>query len=321
MSFKIAASDSSDIRPFIEKLGIDVEYISPIPSTPEECVKAFQGYQAVIAGGEPFSRQVLEGLAPELKIVARFGLGYDKVDIESARELGICVTNAAGTMSSGVAETSILLMLEAARRFVKYDAEMQQGIWNKEFCGAQLEGKTAGIIGFGGIGRKLAKYCQGFDCSILVYDVYCDEKQLNEYNGRRVSLEELAEQSDFVSVNCPLLPETYHIVDKSFLEKMKPNSILVNTSRGPTVDEEALIQALKAGKIGGAGLDVFETEPLSKESGLIGLENAVLLPHIASFTKESMMACALDVEKSILSVMEGKLPAHCLNPGYEENRK
>lgn len=318
MRFAIAMSDSPDARPFVEQLGIHVDYISPIPSTPEECIRAFKGYQAIIALNETFNRQVLEALAPELQIVARFGLGYDKVDVDSAAELGICVTNAAGTMARGVAETSMLLMLEAARRFAKYDAEMQGGIWKKEYCGTQLEDKTVGIIGFGNIGRKLAQYCMGFHCPILVYDIYTDEAQLKELNARKVSLEELAEASDFISVNCPLLPDTRHIVNEAFLRHVKPTAILVNTSRGPTVDEAALAIALKERRLAGAGLDVYENEPLSADSPLRKLENVILLPHIASYTKESMLECAQDVEKSILSIQANDIPAHCLNASYRK---
>lgn len=191
----------------------------------------------------------------------------------------------------------------------------------KEYCGTQLEGKTVGIIGFGNIGRRLAQYLKGFECPILVYDVCCGEEQLKALNARRVSLEELAAQSDFVSVNCPLLPETHHIVDADFIGRMKPTAVLVNTSRGSTVDEEALARALREGKLAGAGLDVFEREPLAADSPLRGCHNTVLLPHIASYTKESMLECALDVEQSILAVREGRTPRHCLNPGYEANRR
>ena len=321
MSFSIAVSDSSDARPFIGQLGIKVDYISPIPTTPQECIEAFRGYQAVIALNEPFPREVLKALSPDLKIVARFGLGYDKVDVESAKEFGVCVTNAAGTMAGGVAETAFLLMLEAARHFVKYDAEMQNHIWKKEYCGVQLEGKTVGILGFGNIGRRLAQYLKGFGCKILVYDVFCQEAQLQKFDAKQVSLDELAAESDFISVHCPLVEETRHIVNESFLNKMKPAAILVNTSRGPTVDEEALADALMQKKIGGAGLDVFEAEPLPENSRLRGLDNVVLLPHIASFTKESMLECAMDVEQSILAVRDGKIPEHCLNAGFEVNRK
>jgi len=317
MSFRIAMSDSPDARPFVERLDIQVDHISPIPETEEACIRMLKGYQAVIALNETFSKKVLQALAPELKIVARFGLGYDKVDVESARELGICVTNAAGTMAGGVAETAILLMLEAARRFPQYNAEMHHGIWKKEFSGTQLEGKTVGIVGFGSIGRKLAQYCQGFHCETLTYDPYCRPEDLQLYGTKQVSLEELAKMSDYISVHCPLLPKTRHIIDETFFRNMKPSAILVNTSRGPTVDEEALAEALVHGRIAGAGLDVYETEPLPETSPLRGLDSVVLLPHIASFTKESMMECALDVERSICDVRSGRVPVNCLDPAYK----
>lgn len=323
MSFVIAMSGQDDMRPYGElfkQRGFDIRYIQSDIKTEAQCVEALRGFDGVVALGEPINDRTLDAL-PDLKLVARFGLGYDKVDLAAAERHGVCVTNTAGTMAGGVAETSLLLMLEAARRFAKYDKAVHAGIWSRNYRGTQLEGKTVGIIGFGSIGRRLAQYLQGFHCRILVHDLRYDEAQLQALNAEPSELMDLAAQADFVSVNCPLTPETRGIISEAFLSRMKPSAYLVNTSRGPTVDQAALIAALQAGKIAGAGLDVYEREPLEDGSPLRGMENVVLLPHIASLTGESMLECAEDVAKTLEAFAAGQVPAHCLNPGYVKSAR
>jgi len=305
----------------LRQLGWDLTYADTHEATERQTVDVFRGFDGVIAVHEPLSELVFEGLKERLKIVCRFGLGYETVDLHAASARGICVTNTAGMMAAGVAEIALLLMLEAGRQAAKYDAMVQRGDWGKLRQGSRLEGKTVGIIGFGSIGRRLARYCSGFGCRILAYDVAYDRDSLKQGNATPVSLNELARQSDYVSVNCPLTPQTRHIVDGAFLEAMKPTAFFVNTSRGATVDEQALVCALKDGRIAGAGLDVFETEPLPACSELRGLDNVILLPHIASFTNECYYETIEDIHRTLKAFTEGKMPEHCLNPDYITNER
>lgn len=319
MHFKIALADSDDIRPYGEYLkstGLDIHYIATRTQSEEETITNLQGYDGIVACGELFTEKVCSTLAGQLKIIARFGLGYDKVDLAAAAANGICVTNTAGTMAAGVADCAFLLMLECLRRFAYFNEDMHKGLWRRNFMGTSLEGKTVGIIGFGSIGQRFAQYCTGFACNLIAYDVHFNEEAQKRLGVKRVSLDELFEQSDIISVHCPLIEQTKGIVSKEMLAKMKRTAFLINTSRGGTVDEPALIAALKEGRIAGAGLDVFWNEPLEDNSALRGMDNVIMTPHIASSTYESMQECAQDVGVSLHAFLKGEVPVHCLNPDY-----
>jgi len=296
--------------------GYQVVYLDDLRNTEQSVIDSLRDFSTMIAFAEPFTEKVFSALDGQLKLVCRFGLGYDKVDLDAATKYGVCVTNTAGKMADAVAELTILLMLECCRRAAKHDAQMQNGIWNLSFQGTQLSGKTVGLIGFGNISQRLAELCRGFGCTVLANDVVFNREAAQRIGVTQATLDEIAESSDFVSLNVPLLPSTKHIINTEFLEKMKSTAYLINTSRGPTVDETALIAALDGGIIAGAGLDVFINEPLEADSGLRDRENVILTPHYASYTKEAYMETIMDVMESIDSFRSGKTPKHCLNPGY-----
>jgi D-3-phosphoglycerate dehydrogenase len=322
MKFRIALGDSSNLRPYGEYLkstGLDIVYVPTRTATAEETLLNLRGFDGAVAGGEKFPKEVIDALSDRLRIICRFGLGFEMVDIAAAEQNGICVTNAAGTMAAGVAECAFLLMLEALRGFAKFDADIQAGIWERSFRGSQLEGKTIGIVGFGSIGQKFARYCSGFNCRLIAYDVRFDEQIAKRIGVQGVSLEELASQSDVVSLHCPLMPETEGMIGRAFLARMKRTAYLVNSARGGLIDEPELVEALRSSRIAGAGLDVFVNEPLEKDSGLRGLRNVVMTPHIASRTFESLQECAEDVSESLHSFLRGEVPRHCLNTGYVHN--
>jgi phosphoglycerate dehydrogenase-like enzyme len=324
MGLRIAVCAKLNKRPYGEYMvskGFTLTYIESVRNTEDEVIANLRGFDGIIAFGEPFTEKVFKALKGKLKIVCRFGLGYDLVDIAAATRHGVCVTNTAGMMAAAVAETALTLILECGRRFAKYDEEMQQGLWTREYLGTQLEGKTIGIIGFGSIGQRLAQYSQGFRCTILAYDVNYNEEALLKYGVKKATLDQIAERSDYVSVHCPLTAATKGIVGDAFLSKMKPTAYLINTSRGPTVDERALEAALGARKIAGAGCDVFEHEPLEADSGLRGLHNVILAPHIGSFTSESQMETTEDIMASLTMFEGGQVPTHCLNPDYVNSRR
>jgi D-3-phosphoglycerate dehydrogenase / 2-oxoglutarate reductase len=269
---------------------------------------------AAIAGVEPWTRRVIES-APDLKIIARTGVGYDAIDLDAATANGVFVATTPGANHHSVAEAAIGLMLAALRRFAHADHQMRATGWNPRPYGVELRQKTVGVVGTGLIGKEVVKRLQGWDVHILVSDVVRDTAFAERYGATYVELPELFSESDVVTIHAPLLPATHHLVSKTVLRAMKPTAYLVNTSRGPLVDEAALAVALKEGWIAGAALDVFETEPLPSDSPLLGLQNITLTQHIAGVTWESMQAMTAMAVESVAAVLRGEVPERVIvNP-------
>jgi lactate dehydrogenase-like 2-hydroxyacid dehydrogenase len=233
---------------------------------------------------------------PTLRIVVNYAVGFDNIDINSARKRGITVANTAGTSGAAVAEFTVALMISLLVRVVEGDrfirAKKYKG-WNPYLLlGSDIGGKTVGLIGAGDIGSRVAKMMiKGFDCKVIYFDMKNNEA-LDSMGAQYLSQEEVLKQADIISLHVPLLPTTVHLINKNTLNLMKPSAVLINTSRGPVVDEKALTDALISGRIAGAGLDVFEFEPKISKT-LRKLQNVILTPHIASArvsVRESMAA-------------------------------
>jgi phosphoglycerate dehydrogenase-like enzyme len=268
---------------------------------------------AAIAGVEPWSRRVIES-APFLKVIARTGVGYDAIDLAAATERGIFVTATPGANHHSVAEAAIGLIVASLRRFAFADRQMRTTGWNPRPYGVELRNKTVGVIGTGLIGKEVVKRLQGWEVDILVSDVIRDQAFADRYGVRYVELPELFAESDVITIHAPLLPSTHHLISETVLRAMKPTAYLVNTSRGPLVDEAALAQALKEGWIAGAALDVFETEPLQTDSPLLELPNVTLTQHVAGVTWESMRAMTAMAVDSVAAVLRGEVPKTVVNP-------
>ncbi len=279
----------------------------PLPSRSEEdVIKTMKGYAAVIAGsGEQYTRSAISALIPELKAIMRFGVGYDNIDTKAARELGVAAMIAAGGNAAAVAEQALTLMLAIGRHICRFDKEMHEGKWSPR-VGVQLEGKTVGLVGFGRIGRILAEYLSGFKCKLIVVDDYIDDAALAAYGAVRATLDEIAAESDYVSLHAPLSDETRGMIDKAFLSKMKPTAFLINTSRGPVVNENDLIEALANNVIAGAGLDVFVKEPLQEVSGFRDLDNVILAPHAAYNTREANLLSVKIMIENLSKLFNGQ---------------
>lgn len=261
--------------------------------------------------------EVLDG-APNLKMIANLAVGYDNIDVADATVRGIPVSNTPGVLTDATADITFALILAMARRVVEGDRRTRAGefrFWAPlHFLGREVSGKTLGIIGLGRIGRAVARRAKGFDMQIL----YHSRRRLEvfEENESGVSYADfngLLEQSDFVSLHVPLTDGTHHLIGLRELKTMKPSAYLINTSRGPVVDEEALVAALREGKIAGAGLDVYENEPVLTP-GMTGLKNVVLLPHVGSATIETRTRMGLKAAENLLAGLRGKRPPNCLNP-------
>lgn len=267
--------------------GISIVRVPLVNQTQEEITKQLRGFCAAIVGAEPYREPILAALRKDLKVLCRFGSGYDSIDADLAGAMGIAVLTAAGGNSAAVAEHAIALMMTVSRRICQFDREMRRGEWNQWRAGSQLGGKTVGIIGFGRVGRLLARCLSGFGCRLLAADSFVGSDVLAAHGAVPAELEVIARESDFVSLHAPATPGTRQMVDKDFLRRMKPSAFLINTSRGSLVDESALVWALENGIIAGAGLDVFDREPLAADSPLLHMEQVVLTPHVSFNTGEA----------------------------------
>ncbi|MEK7595640.1 MAG: D-glycerate dehydrogenase [Patescibacteria group bacterium] len=289
------------------------------PMSHEQLLEFVKGADAILSLlTDKISEDVLEAAGSQLKVVSNYAVGFDNIDLAACTAKGIVVTNTPGVLTEAVAEHAIALMLSSARRIVEGDKFMRGGnykYWEPMFLlGPKIYGKTLGIIGLGRIGHYVAKICaNGFDMKILYYDVSRDDKFENEFKALYCALDDLLEKSDFISVHVPLLPSTHHLIGEREFKKMKPTAVLVNTSRGPVVDEYALVRALKEKWIEGAGIDVFEFEPKIAE-GLAQLDNIVVTPHIASATHEARIEMARLASQGLMSVLlDKKLPENTVN--------
>jgi glyoxylate reductase len=256
--------------------------------------------------------------APGLKIIANMAVGYNNIDVEEATRRHIPVSNTPGVLTDTTADFAFTLLMAAARRAAEADRFTRAGRFHGwgplMMVGQDIYGMTLGIVGFGRIGRAVAKRAGGFDMNVLYHDRYPAEPDTEKaLNARSVSMDELLAQSDYVSLHTDYNPETHHLIGAPELAKMKSTAYLINTSRGAIVDEAALVDALKSGTIAGAGLDVYEREP-EIHPGLLVLDNAVLAPHIASASLETRMSMALMTADNVLAALKGERAPNAVNP-------
>lgn len=278
----------------------------------EEMVEAVRDYDGIVLGNEKLDAEVLKN-AVRLKIVARHGVGVDNVDLKAATEKGIVVTYTPQANSDSVAEYTVALILNIMRMIPKLHNTTAAGGWSR-ILGYELMGKTVGIVGFGGIGKRVAKKLSGFDVKILVYDPYVGEEEVKRLGGEPATLEELLKNSDIVTLHVTLTSETRHLMNGERLKLMKNTAYLINTSRGAVVDEEALYRALKERWIAGAALDVFEQEPLDPKNPLLTLDNIIVTPHNANFTLEALRRTDLMNAEDLKRFFSGQRPLYVANP-------
>ena len=278
------------------------------PLTSEEVGNLLREADGFIAGLDVIDRAALEK-ATRLKVISRYGVGYDNVDLTVAREMGIVVTNTPGANSVSVAELALGLILALARQIPEASKAVQQGNWPR-LSGVTLEGKTIGILGLGAIGKQLSRRLAGFDCQILAYDPFADQDFAAKNNIRLLPIDEIIAQADFVSLHLPLLPETRELVNAEFLSKMKKGSFLINTSRGEVVDEAALLAVLQSGHLRGAGLDAFSPEPPDPANPLLHLPQVIATPHLGAQTDGATSNMGWIAMKDCLAVLRGEAPKY-----------
>lgn len=305
-------------RELLEK-HFDVDYWTgqPRPAR-DELLRRVAGKEALICLLTEEVNDDLLDRAPDLRIAATVSVGYDNIDVSSCTRRKIVATNTPGVLDDTTADFAFALLMAIARRIVEGDAWMRSGTWPgwnlDQLCGSDVSGKTLGVIGFGRIGRAMAKRAQGFDMRILYTDAMRAAPEVErDLHAEYVDRDHLLAAADFVSVHVPLLPETRRLINGATLAKMKPGSYLINTSRGPVVDEAALVAALESKQIAGAALDIFENEPKAHPA-LVARKNVILTPHIASASVETRTKMAVIAAENVIALFDGRRPPNALNP-------
>jgi len=303
----------------IARARADVDmHAGPDPLPRKELLTRLKGRHGLVSLITDVVDDALLAACPDLRVVANVAVGFNNVDVAAATRRGVVITNTPDVLTDTTADFAWTLLMTAARRVLEADRYIRDGRWTQWefmiFLGGDVHGKTLGIVGFGRIGRAMARRALGFRMRVLYQDdVAADATTEATLGATRVDLPTLLRESDFVTLHTPLLPETHHLIDARALRMMKKTAYLINASRGPVVDEAALAQALKQGWIAGAGLDVFENEP-QVHPDLIGLRNVVLAPHIGSASYETRVKMATLAVENCLAVLEGKTPPTPINP-------
>ncbi len=258
--------------------------------------------------------------APKLKVISNLAVGYDNIDITGATKRGIQVGNTPGVLTETTADIAFALLMATARRVVEADRHVRKGQWKTWgpmiLLGQDIHHATLGIIGLGRIGIEVAKRARGFNMNVLYHDIVRNSEETERQLGVKYisELNELLSTSDFISVHVPLLPGTHHLIGASEFALMKPTAVFINTSRGQVVDQKALYEALRSGKIFAAGIDVTEVEPISTDDPLLTLENVVITPHIASASVHTRKNMAMMAAENLLAGLRGEVLPNCVNP-------
>ncbi len=278
----------------------------PLQRSGEELIAQLDGIAAILAGSEPYTRRVIEA-APALRVIARVGVGYDAVDVAAATERGVAVTITPGTNQDAVAEHTFALILALAKRIVSQDRAVKAGEWPRHPT-LPLRGKVLGIAGLGRIGKAVAVRGQAFGMRLRAYEPVPDAEFVRRLGIGLIPFDQLLGEADFLTLHLPLSPESRHLINRQTLARMKPGAFLINTARGGLVKEDDLVEALSGGRLAGAGLDVFEHEPLG-HSPLLELDNVVVTAHTAGVDTQSLSDMATAAARSVAALSRGEWPA------------
>jgi D-3-phosphoglycerate dehydrogenase len=279
-------------------------------------IAALRDADAVVIVASPMTRAVMSA-CEGLKVVVRTGVGYDVIDVPAATELGVIAVNIPDIWVREVANHALALLLAWNRKIITLDKQVHAGAWGGGVPGAftgSLHGETIGIVGLGNIGSAFARRITAFEMKVIACDPYVNDAHFAKLGVERVTLEQLAERSDYVSVHTLLNKETHHLIGEKFFGRMKPTAILINTSRGPVVDEKALTRALEEKRLAGAALDVWEKEPVAADNPLLKMDNVIATPHAAYFSSPAVAQVPRRCGEEIARVLTGQRPLHVVNP-------
>ena len=313
------SSDLDDIAgPLFAKSGLEWEYIDH--NSPDLNAKQVTDYDALLVLGSRVTKNTFSG-NDRLTIIARFGVGYDKVDVQACTDSGVILTIAPDGVRRPVATSILTFVLSLSHQLRIKDQLIRSGRWEdtKDYMGMGLVGRTLGLIGMGNIGKETFELAKPFGMNHITYDPFISAADAAEVDTEIVDLETLMKTADFVCVCCPLNEHTLGLVDAKYIGMMKPTAYLINTARGPIVNQEALTDALQNGRIQGAGLDVFENEPIDDDDPLLSLDNVILTPHSICWTDECFEGNGKSACESIIAVASGKLPNYIVNKDVLDN--
>lgn len=297
------------------------EELPPAPHVIMDRVKGVDGILSLLT--DKMDGEVMAAAGPGLKVISNYAVGFDNIVVPEATRRGIPVGNTPGVLTDTTADFAFALLMAAARRLVEADKFTRAGKWKTWgptlLLGNDISGATLGVIGFGRIGKGMARRAQGFEMRVLYYDPECrDDPYAAQVGATCVNLETLLRESDFVSIHTPLTDATYHLINAQTLAQMKPAAVLINTARGPVVDTGALYQALRDGIIGYAALDVTEPEPIEIGNPLLSLDNVIIAPHIASASVATRGKMARMAAANLMAGLNGERLPHCVNPDVYE---
>jgi D-3-phosphoglycerate dehydrogenase len=287
----------------------------PFIGNEDEVIARTRDADALVVSSSPVTRGVMSALEG-LKVVVRTGVGYDVIDVPAATELGVIVVNIPDIWVREVANHALALLLAWNRKIVTLDRQVHAGVWSSGVPGGagSLHGETVGIVGLGNIGSAFARRVAAFETTVIACDPYVDDRHFAALGVERVSLEALAERADYVSVHTLLNAETHHLIGEAFFRRMKPTALLINTSRGPVVDERALTCALEDKRLAGAALDVWEKEPVAADHPLLRMDNVIATPHAAYFSSPAVAQVPRRCGEEVARVLTGQRPLNVVNP-------
>ena len=289
-----------------------------LPPSRDELMKHVRGMEGLLTLlTDKVDGEVMDAAGKQLKVISNHAVGFDNIDVQAATARKIPVGNTPDVLTDATADFAFALMMVAGRRLIEADRYVRQGKWKtwgpKLLLGAEMKGATLGLVGFGRIGKAVARRAMGFDMRVMYYDPTESETD-SDSKATRVDFDTLLKESDFISLHTPLTPATRHLIDAQALSKMKPGAVLINTARGPIVDMDALYQALKEHLIFAAGLDVTEPEPLPMDSPLLTLDNLVIAPHIGSASTVARDKMSWMAAKNLIAGLKGEPLPNCVNP-------
>lgn len=298
---------------------IGAEVVTAHCKTEEEVIEVAKHADGIICQYAPISRKVIDSLL-NCKVVARYGIGFDTIDVKAATEKGIFICNVTDYCWDEVSDHAFALLIVQARKIVQQDRNVKDGVWDFK-AGLpinRLRGQVLGLVGFGNIPQTLAKKAQAFGLKVISYDPFVPVSVASNMGVELVGLEMLCQQSDFISVHTPLNKSTRGMIGKEQFAQMKKNAFIINTARGPIIEEQTLIAALNAKEIAGAGLDVLEDEPISLDNPLRNMENVILNPHISYYSSESVTELKRKTARNIVDVLIGYYPSYIVNKELKE---
>ncbi len=318
MSYKIVVTDYEfpDLSPeqdVLAKAGLSLTAYKC--QTEHDLIEACRDADAVINQYAQMTAAVLRSME-KCKVISRYGIGLNTIDVPVATSLGICIGNVPDGSLEEVSDHTIALLLSVSRGIAKFDRAVKSGLWDYTVVKPlyRTRGKTLGLLSFGRIPQRVAAKMKSFGVRTIAYDPFVDKDLAKGMDVELVDFETLCHQSDYLSIHTPLTDKTRHILDEDHFALMKPTAIVINTGRGPVIDETALIKALTEGRIAGAGLDVFETEPLKPSHPLLSLENVVLSTHAAWYSEDSELEIRSKTAQNVVEVMQGRYPTYLANP-------